>query len=289
MDINSKIQAASHSGASLEVLKKNKRFIVKKTIYDAITRNKLAIKKQKKFTKLMTSSYDIIAIPINNIYETPEKLVVQMPYVEGVGGDAISNKGNKVTANNIKIALNTYLLDALAKSEIKTVNKSIVLEKLTEIEQKSIHNIELFPLLSEAISEVKACSNKNLTIPIGPCHGDFTLSNMKITQDNQLYIFDFLDSFIESPLQDAAKLIQDMYYGWSFRKEKAGLRLKGQLFCESAFPNFIDTLVQLYPREMKILEIMTILRIAPYIDESDNVTINWFNNSLCKSLKRQKG
>ncbi|MEJ6122203.1 phosphotransferase [Vibrio sp. 2-Bac 85] len=289
MDINNKIQTASHSGATLEVLKINERFIVKKTIHTTINRNKLAIKKQQNFIKLMTSSYDILAIPVDSISEEVDNLVIKMPYIEGIGGDAISNKGNKVTANNIKIALNTYLINTLANSEVKIISNKVILKKLEEIEEKTLTNIHHFPSFSEAISIVRKNSATDLTLPIGPCHGDFTLSNMKITQENQLYIFDFLDCFIESPLQDAVKIIQDMVYGWSFRKEKGSLRLKGKLFCESAYPNFINTLEKLYPREMKILEIMMLLRIAPYIDGSDDVTIKWFNTSLCKSLKRLKG
>lgn len=289
MDINKKIQAASHSGASLKVMKKNEKFIVQKTVYESITRNKLAVEKQQRFTKLLTSSYEILSIPIDFIDEKPGKLVIKMPYIEGIGGDSMPNKGTRITANNIKVALNSYLIDTLAKSEVKTISSTIVLNKIQEIEKNTRHNIHLFPSLNYIISQLKDCCLKDLTLPMGPCHGDLTLSNMKVTQENKLYIFDFLDSFIESPLQDAAKIIQDMIYGWSFRKEKSSLRLKGQLFCKKAYPNFIDTLIQLYPQEMKVLEIMTLLRIAPYIDESDSVTINWFNKSLCKSLKRLEG
>jgi len=286
VNINDKIQAASHSGALLEVVKINENFIVEKTIRESIVRNKVAVMKQKKFIKLITSTYDVIAIPVSHISEDKERLFIQMPYIEGIGGDVISNKGNKIIAKNIKIALNSYLLDAVAKSTTQKISKSVILEKVDEIERKTVSKIEALVSLKSAITFIRKLCTKDLFLPVGPCHGDFTLSNMKITQENELYIFDFLDSYIESPLQDAAKLNQDMLYGWSFRKEKASLKLKGQLFCEFAYPDFIDSLVNLYPYEMKLLDIMTLLRIAPYINDSDKVTIDWFNYSVSKILQK---
>jgi len=289
VNINDKIQAASHSGALLEVLESSDGFIVEKIISDSVARNKLAIMKQKNFVTLPTSGYDIVAIPVNNMSEKNGQLIIEMPYIEGVGGDSISNKGNKITANNIKISLNSYLLDGMAKSKKQKIKKNIILDKLNEIELKTASKKEHLITLENGIAQVRSLCTDDLFIPVGPCHGDFTLSNMKITQERELYTFDFLDSYIESPLQDAAKLIQDMLYGWSFRKEKSSLRLKGQLFCEAAYPNFIDSLLELYPYEMKLLEVMTILRIAPYIKESDTLTTDWFNKSLTKSLIKFKG
>lgn len=71
-------------------------------------------------------------------------------------------------------------------------------------------------------------------LPIGACHGDFTLSNVLVltplsgdglplspraqTKDTfRIALIDFLDSFVESPLADMAKLCQDLKYGWTLR------------------------------------------------------------------------
>ncbi|KAF2668333.1 hypothetical protein BT63DRAFT_440515 [Microthyrium microscopicum] len=52
-------------------------------------------------------------------------------------------------------------------------------------------------------------------VPVGFCHGDLTLANMLIDPENrELCVFDFLDSFVESPLQDIAKLLQDVRHQW---------------------------------------------------------------------------
>ncbi len=55
----------------------------------------------------------------------------------------------------------------------------------------------------------------DLYVPIGTCHGDLTFQNMLVDPVNrELCVFDFLDSFVESPLQDIAKILQDCRHQW---------------------------------------------------------------------------
>jgi hypothetical protein len=86
-------------------------------------------------------------------------------------------------------------------------------------------------------------SSPELTdIPVGACHGDLTLSNILVAPHDDvgpnlcrgerspvdhaledanegpsLILIDFLDSFVESPLADLAKLKQDLCYCWTLR------------------------------------------------------------------------
>ena len=55
---------------------------------------------------------------------------------------------------------------------------------------------------------------REIILPIGICHGDLTLSNILCGQ-NQLIFIDWLDSFIDTPLIDIAKLRQDTRFYWS--------------------------------------------------------------------------
>ena len=54
------------------------------------------------------------------------------------------------------------------------------------------------------------------SIPTGYCHGDLTLSNI-LYSNGEIVFIDFLDSFIETPLQDIVKLRQDTKHFWSLR------------------------------------------------------------------------
>ncbi|MBT0858600.1 phosphotransferase, partial [Campylobacter coli] len=56
--------------------------------------------------------------------------------------------------------------------------------------------------------------------PIGYCHGDLTFSNI-LFQNQNIVLIDFLDNFIETPLQDVVKLRQDTRHKWSLKMTHA--------------------------------------------------------------------
>lgn len=51
---------------------------------------------------------------------------------------------------------------------------------------------------------------------LGPCHGDLTFGNMLWDGEGFLWVFDFLDTFLESPLMDLVKLRQDTLCRWTW-------------------------------------------------------------------------
>ncbi|PTC02984.1 phosphotransferase [Vibrio mediterranei] len=286
MDITQKIQAASHSGATLQVFQSVGDYFVQKKINTNIEKNHTAIQKQHAFKPIKTPSYEIIAIPVTDITLCQDELSITMPYIEGLGGEQVAYKGSKVVARNLRTALDFYLIKSIATSEDQCYSIDNVMTKLDQISKNLSNKWHLFPELKSHITTLKKYCDRDLMMPIGECHGDLTLSNLKVTEENELVLFDFLTCDINSPLQDAAKLIQDFEYGWSFRKEKASVRTKGEIFCEYAMPSFLKTLDRLFYYEMRILETLTILRIAPYIQEQDNVTIDWFNNVMKKTIRK---
>ncbi len=48
------------------------------------------------------------------------------------------------------------------------------------------------------------------------CHGDLTFENI-IFSNNSLYFIDFLDSFANSRVIDYSKVLQDLFFAWSWR------------------------------------------------------------------------
>lgn len=289
MDISAKIQASSHSGATLQVLQESNEYFVRKQIHSAIEKNHSAILKQRRFRPIKTSTYEILAIPVTEVVMEPQSLSITMPYIEGLGGEQVAYKGSKTVAKNLRIALDFYLINNIATSEDGMYPSDDVHAKIEDIMLKLAEKWHLFPSLEQQILLFKDYCQKDLYMPMGECHGDLTLSNLKVTEENQLALFDFLTCEINSPIQDAAKLIQDFEYGWSFRKEKESVRIKGEIFCEHAMPSFIRTLNRLFPYEMRVVETLTILRIAPYIREEDTVTIKWFNKVMTKTINKITG
>jgi len=48
-------------------------------------------------------------------------------------------------------------------------------------------------------------------------HGDLTLENIIYSYDRKFYLIDFLDTFYDTWIGDASKILQDLLVGWSFR------------------------------------------------------------------------
>ena len=88
-------------------------------------------------------------------------------------------------------------------------------------------------------------SSKFSEIKPGVCHGDLTFENIIIAKQD-IYLIDFLDTFLETPLADVSKLFQDLIVGWSFREKI----LKGS------------------------------------INENEQIKIHYFKNSLCENIKQ---
>jgi len=119
-------------------------------------------------------------------------------------------------------------------------------------------------------------NKESIYVYVGNCHGDMTLSNMIFGKD--IYLIDFLDSYIESPTLDLIKLRQDTHLYWSLNmidkttdltKIKLGL-------------NYIDNwILDNYKIEdYELLQIINLLRIYPYT--KDEKIINWLDTNIKK-------
>jgi len=107
---------------------------------------------------------------------------------------------------------------------------------------------------------------KYVNIYTGQCHGDMTLSNM-IFKEYDVYLIDFLDSYIESPTMDLIKLRQDTHLHWSFNMIDTR---KADLMKSKISLKYIDTwIIDTYNiHEYHILQIINLIRILPYTHDT---------------------
>lgn len=106
--------------------------------------------------------------------------------------------------------------------------------------------------------------------PVSKCHGDFTLENLIISNGN-LYLIDFLDSFLESPLVDVAKLLFDLRYFWSKRR----LSTNSKSIIKNIHMENVITNSEVYienKQKINSLLILGILRILPYTRSQQTIT-----------------
>jgi hypothetical protein len=112
----------------------------------------------------------------------------------------------------------------------------------------------------------RICNNR-MVVDVGPCHGDLTLSNVLVSPTkNKVSLIDFLDSFVDTPLVDLAKIRQDTKHGWS-------LLLAHEIIDENKIKiclDYIDKIVigfleekDLY-RECLLFQFLNLIRILQY-------------------------
>lgn len=153
-----------------------------------------------------------------------------------------------------------------------------------------INNVDA--ILSGTISHIQATDLCDVVIPIGFCHGDLNFSNILVhREEKKLYVIDFLDSFVESPLQDLAALRQDTTFGWFALK--LGVRNEDTVRTRQ-FMSFLEGEICKKFRSEKwfafvdIFLLWKLVRILPYLDiktSTASVIIDYMQ-SLAKSIKR---
>lgn len=175
-----------------------------------------------------------------------------------------------------------------------------LIEKETErckfgvLETKSIKN-KLEDILSKVSdNEIKKyiqtfsekISKKKISIPMGFCHGDLTFSNMILS--DKILLIDFLDDFINSPIQDICKLLQSVNLQWELLISKSSdLDILKLNIAYKFLRNELNQGINQYLKKHKInddvlliLYTLTILRITPYV-KSDKIM-----NAIKIELKR---
>jgi len=166
-----------------------------------------------------------------------------------------------------------FVADEVGRSTITRVPVEPVLAKLESIER----SLAATPLEDAyrphlARLEAQARGFATMDLPLGPCHGDLTMSNILIASDSSaIALIDFLDSFIESPLIDLAKLRQDTRFCWT--SLMAGSQLDRLRYRQ--IMGALDAVLQepfagldWHADYLGFMTELTLLRIAPYATEA---------------------
>ena len=209
---------------------------------------------------------------ISKYFKTPKVLDIQsnkfeMEYISGYSFSQFLTSASKRDLDGFINKIDGYL-------------KENIIGELNVPIQLFINKIKSIDFNSDLLlSKIK--HKKDIKIKVGLSHGDMTLSNMIFAED--IYLIDFLDSYIESPTMDIIKLRQDTHLYWSLNmvnditdltKIKLGLKY---------IDNFL--LNNYNVEEYYFLQIINLIRIFPYT--IDKETEDWLTkniNELCEHL-----
>lgn len=279
MSIN--IDVKGNSGCTIDILDDNGKLYIKKFTNDKKYIDRLYLQGCKQQTESNTEN---IKVPyIYDLHKDNNEAFILMDYIYSKN---FIDYFEHASPSDINYFINTfinYIEKEFSECTITSVEKKIFIDKLdsviknthTNFEQLSIISYQLknavYEELEHAKSIIKYVMPDEIQLPVGKCHGDLTFSNILFTNNN-FYFIDYLDSFIETPLQDIVKLRQDTVYLWSTKMYKKcfdSIRLK-MIF--EYIDNKIDTYFknnEYYTKYYYFLQLINITRIIPYIKSAE--------------------
>lgn len=269
-----KIEVKGHSGCQIDVVEEGRELFVYKSTRDPKYLERLAAQADKQILANQ-KTYQHIRVPkIYDVERTADQTSIKMQYIYSKNFIEFFENAGFEQIDYLIGALEYFVELEIESSELKTVPAQIFRDKFKDIRKKVEAN-QIFSGNTSVISILARCQNvfdnlQDLTIPVGTCHGDLTFSNI-LFNGNNYYLIDFLDSFVETPLQDIVKIRQDTAYRWSqlmYIKKYDAVRL--HIICDR-IDREIDTYFaqkyRWYRDNYGIMQLMNILRILPYAHE----------------------
>ena len=267
------IDIQGHSGCNIDIIEDGDNLLVKKSTVDPKYLKRLELQGNKQMNDdCLTES---ICNPfISEIESNENECYILMDYIYAKNFIDYFESASPKDIDHFISKFIQYIHNEIDKCKIEKVSKQVFIDKFNSV-VKNCEKNELLKSNLRVKSILKDCERSfnnlpnEIHMPIGKCHGDLTFSNILFTSNNY-YFIDYLDSFIETPIQDIVKIRQDTKYFWStmmYKKKYDIVRL-------SMIFKYIDDKIsqhfenyEYYYRNYDNLQLMNILRILPYVKE----------------------
>ena len=184
---------------------------------------------------------------------------------EKIAAKYFDNYGLIKVPNIIKKTENFLFIDYIRGKMLVDIEDldlySFILNEISEWEYGQRADISLIEEKIEQLNISCLLKNKllNLDIKDSKCHGDLSLTNIIISEENEIYFIDFHSPFLSSKILDYSKLLMEIIFGWSFFLEKKRPKLS---FLESLL-NLINDKTEDKIEDIYYLSIMDLYRIRP--------------------------
>lgn len=269
-----KIEVKGNSGCAIDIVEEDNSLYVYKSTKDQSYFKRLIQQGQKQKNAVTTET---IGVPkIQDISVNEESACIKMNYIYARNFVDFFERAPFEEVDHFVDAITNYIDLELEHADMEHVSKDVFLVKLQSIVTNCFNNrilssdgIALGGEIGDIINKSKKVFEEHgdIDIPKGFCHGDLTFSNILFASNSKYYLIDFLDSFIETPLQDIVKLRQDSQYGWSilmYMKEHDSIRVRMTLkYIDDKFNEYFSK-YEFFNKHYDVLQLMNMLRILPY-------------------------
>lgn len=187
---------------------------------------------------------------------------------------------NKLYYFDMEYVIGTKFSDYISQNVVREIyphiNTIINFIKSNNI----IKNIDIDHIINDKVNEISSKTNTTFindfnikNISLSYCHGDLTFENIIINSKGDLYLIDFLDSFINTNLIDYSKILQDLIFLWSWRNENNKPYSKILLIQEYISKKISNEEYNISYQLMRL----NLLRILPYIKKDNKIYNNILN------------
>lgn len=288
------IEVKGHSGCQIDVVGEGNAIFVYKSTADPKYLTRLALQAKKQMAAAGVE-YQHIRVPkIFALEQNADSTIVKMQYIYSKNFIEFFEQAGFEQVDYLIGALEYFVDYEISKCELQAVPAKIFQEKFADVKAKCLTNPAYFG--DEVLADVLNRSEKifenleDMIIPVGVCHGDLTFSNI-LFNGNNYYLIDFLDSFVETPLQDIVKIRQDTAFRWSqlmYTKPYDAVRLR--IVCDKIdeeIHKYFSGKYPWYTENYLVMQLMNILRILPYAHEKK--VIDYLKNTLSGILAELAG
>jgi hypothetical protein len=270
------IQKKSNSHDVIRIMSGKDNTLVVKIFFENLSRVKKNILKQAQFTEITVDNLRISSVKVNDFIIKEHSIELIMNFIDGYNGSDFILHGDRSLSQFLDRALSFFLEREISQTYVDDVSLDIFQNKFNQISKniKSNNFDAILIKIQDRISKLPV----SMKFPIGRCHGDLTLENIIYNSYDGFVLIDFIDTFLETPLQDVAKINQDLIFGWSARNAPESFQTKSMLFAVASYPTYAKHLCLIYPEQVKLLTLFSLIRILPYL--KDIKIENWLNKNL---------
>lgn len=254
-----------HSGCNLSIREDNGQLYVSKYCKASYAPR---LKKQYEKQSNMERFYSECGVSIPHPEFDDDTFTMTMPYISG---RSFIDYFERSTVDDIRTFTNTLVKIIeleLDKCEMSNIPINVFSNKVSSIMEKVLERYPEDRIIFEPVLEFINKHDK-VEMPVGVCHGDLTFSNM-IFADANIWLIDFLDSFVETPLQDVVKIRQDSTFYWSLLMADTPYNETHVKMVMKHIDDTIDKYFSTkdwYVKYYGFMQYVNLLRILPYADD----------------------